>query len=153
MKKRASAKKHKQKKIAIVLSKFNSEVTDGLLKGALQVLRDNNFTDKDIRVVSCPGAFEICFIARKFCESKKYDAVICLGAVIKGHTAHFEFISYAVTHGILQLNLECDIPVIFGVLTCYTEEQALKRSGNDENNKGAEAARAALEMIGLNKSI
>lgn len=153
MKKRGSAKKHKQKKIAIVVSKFNSEITDGLLNSALQVLKENNFSDKDIRVVTCPGAFEITFLARKLCESKKYDAVICSGAVIKGQTAHFEFISYAVTHGILQLNLECDIPVIFGVLTCYTEEQASKRSGNDENNKGAEAARAAMEMIVLSNTI
>lgn len=153
MKKRASAKRKKKKTIAIVVSKFNNEVTEGLLNGALQVLNSNNFTGKDIRIVSCPGAFEISFIARKLCESKKFDAIICLGAVIKGQTAHFEFISYAVTHGILQLNLEFDIPVIFGILTCYTEEQALKRSGNDENNKGAEAARAALEMIGLAETI
>jgi 6,7-dimethyl-8-ribityllumazine synthase len=152
MKKRGSAKKHKQK-IAIVVSKFNNEITEGLLNGALQVLNSNDFSEKDIRIVSCPGAFEISFMARKLCESKKYDAVICLGAVIKGQTAHFEFISYAVTHGILQLNLECDVPVIFGVLTCYTDEQALKRSGADENNKGAEAARAALDMIELTKTI
>jgi 6,7-dimethyl-8-ribityllumazine synthase len=153
MKKRAGTKKQKKNKIAIVVSKFNSEITEGLLKGALLELNKNSYSEKDIYIVSCPGAFEITITAKKLCMSKKYAAVICLGAVIKGQTAHFEFIAYAVTHGIMQLNFEYDTPVIFGVLTCYTEEQALKRSSNDEENKGAEAARAALEMIGLLKSI
>jgi 6,7-dimethyl-8-ribityllumazine synthase len=87
--------------------------------------------------------------AKTLIKSKKYNAVICLGAVIKGETAHFEYISRAVTDGILQLNLKYDVPVIFGVLTCYNDEQAVKRSSADENNKGREAAFAALDMISL----
>ncbi len=140
-------------KIAIVVSEFNNEVTEGLLNGALGELGKNDALPKSAKIFRCPGAFEIPLTAKKMCKSKKYDAVICLGAVIKGETAHFEYISYAVTKGIMELNLEFQIPVIFGVLTCYTEEQALARSGNNENNKGAEAARAALEMIKLLKSI
>jgi 6,7-dimethyl-8-ribityllumazine synthase len=146
-------KKSKPVKIAIVISRFNKEITDGLLKGALIVLTNNNIEDKNTDIIYCPGAFEITLTAKKLCETKKYSAVICLGAVIKGETAHFEYISYSVTHGILQLNLEYGIPVTYGVLTCYTEEQAAKRSGDDSENKGAEAASAALEMIGLIKEI
>ncbi len=139
--------KNKKTKIAIVVSSFNQEVTGGLLNGALKELQQNGIGEKSVKVIHTPGAFEIPLIAKKLCRSKKYDAVVCLGAVIKGETAHFEYISYAVTRGIMQLNLDYDIPVIFGVLTCYTDEQAVKRSSDDENNKGAEAAKAALEMI------
>jgi 6,7-dimethyl-8-ribityllumazine synthase len=140
-------------KIAIVVSEFNVEVTDGLLNGALGELSKNDVLPKAVKIFRCPGAFEIPQTARKLCKSKKYDAVICLGAVIKGETAHFEFISNAVSKGIMDLNLEFSIPVGFGVLTCLTEEQAIARSQNDENNKGAEATRAALDMIKLLKSI
>jgi 6,7-dimethyl-8-ribityllumazine synthase len=87
--------------------------------------------------------------AKTLLKKKKYDAIICLGAVIKGETAHFEYISYAVTQGILQLNLQSGVPVTFGVLTCYNDEQALKRSSSDGENKGREAAMAALEMISI----
>ncbi len=109
--------------------------------------------EKNVKVVFTPGAFEIPLTARALCRSKKYDAVVCLGAVIKGETAHFEYISYAVTKGIMQLNLEYSIPVTFGVLTCYTEEQAIARSKEGEGNKGAEAARAALDMIQVLKGV
>jgi 6,7-dimethyl-8-ribityllumazine synthase len=132
-----------------VLSRFNNNISGGLLNGALEVLNENNVDDKCVDVVSCPGAFEIPLTAKNLIKKKKYDAVICLGAVIKGQTAHFEYISYAVTQGILQLNLDSNVPVTFGVLTCYNEEQAVKRSSADGKNKGREAALAALEMISL----
>ncbi len=137
------------KKIAIVVSNFNKEITEGLLNGALKALKDNGYIEKRISVFRCPGAFEIPFTAKKICETKNFSAVICLGAVIKGETAHFEYISASVTSGISKLNLDYDIPVIFGVLTCFTDEQAIARSGDNPENKGAEAAVAALEMINL----
>jgi len=140
-------------KVAVVVSKFNENVTQGLLEGALKVLAENKIAEKNIKVVMCPGAFEIPLTAKTLCKSKKYNAVICLGAVIKGETAHFEYISYAVTKGIMELNLEYGIPVSFGVLTSYSEEQALERSKDGDGNKGAEAAKAALEMIELLRTI
>jgi 6,7-dimethyl-8-ribityllumazine synthase len=136
-------------KIAVVASNFNNEIADGLLKGALQTFKDNGFKDSAVTVIRCPGAFEIPFVAKKLCESERYSVVLCLGAVIKGETAHFEYISETVSNGIAQLNLEYDIPVIFGVLTCYTYEQAVTRSGNNSENKGSEAALAAIEMMSL----
>jgi 6,7-dimethyl-8-ribityllumazine synthase len=139
--------------IAVVVSRFNNEITEGLLKGANEVLASQGIPENHIKLMSCPGAFEIPLTAKKLCKSKKFDAVICLGAVIKGETAHFEYISYAVTKGIMELNLQYGIPVIFGVLTCYTEEQAKMRSQPGAENKGAEAAKAALEMIKLLRSI
>jgi 6,7-dimethyl-8-ribityllumazine synthase len=149
--------KHKSKekpvKIAVVVSRFNSEVTGGLLKGALTELANHSVEEKNITVVHTPGAFEIPLTAKTLCKSKKYSAVICLGAVIKGETAHFEYISDAVSKAIMQLSLEFGIPVTFGVLTSYTEEQAIKRSSDDENNKGREAALAAFEMIDLLNSL
>jgi 6,7-dimethyl-8-ribityllumazine synthase len=143
----------KKNKIAIVVSRFNGEISEGLLRGALNELHSNGISDKSINIIHCPGSFEIPLTAQKLCKSKKYSAVICLGAVIKGETAHFEYISYAVTKGITELNLTFEIPVIFGVLTCYSDEQAEARSKEGEGNKGAEAARAALEMIKLLKEI
>ena len=154
----AKEKKKKSEKktpgnIAIIVSSFNEEVTSGLLKGALDYLHENNFDDKNINVIHTPGAFEIPLTAKHLCMTGKYCGVICLGAVIKGETAHFEYISNAVTNGIMTLNLEYNMPVTYGVLTCYTEDQALKRSSNDANNKGREAASAVLEMIKLLKEI
>ncbi|MCI0449029.1 MAG: 6,7-dimethyl-8-ribityllumazine synthase [Chlorobi bacterium] len=149
----AKDKKRKSGKIAIVVSNYNKLVTEGLLKGALEVIKESDFDEKDLKIIYCPGAFEIPLTAKHLCESGKYCAVICLGAVIKGETAHFDYISDAVTRGILQLNLEFGIPVTFGVLTCYTEEQAIKRSSNDAENKGREAAQTAIEMIKLLKEI
>jgi 6,7-dimethyl-8-ribityllumazine synthase len=142
-------KKSASLNIGIVISRFNEEITGGLLSGALEVLQENNVNNKNVDIVSCPGAFEIPLTAKTLLKKKKYDAIICLGAVIKGETAHFEYISYAVTQGILQLNLQSGVPVTFGVLTCYNDEQALKRSSSDGENKGREAAMAALEMISI----
>ena len=143
-------KKNKHsRKIAIVVSNFNGEITAGLLEGALKVFKEKGYKDSGIITVKCPGAFEIPYVAKKLCESQKYSIVVCLGAVIKGETAHFEYISDVVSHAIADLNLEFDIPVIFGVLTCYTYEQAVARSGDNQENKGAEAALAAIEMLSL----
>jgi 6,7-dimethyl-8-ribityllumazine synthase len=140
---------NKKIKIALVVSRFNKAITDGLLTGAIDALKKSGVSEQDIKIVYCPGAFEIPLAAQKLCLSKKFNAIVCLGAVIKGETAHFEYIAYAVTRGIVDLNIKFGIPVIFGVLTCYTEEQALRRSSPDADNKGAEAASAALEMVKL----
>lgn len=146
-------KKSKSGKIAIVISNFNKEVTTGLLGGALKTLNINGFETDEITIIHCPGAFEIPLIARELAKAGKYCGIICLGAVIKGETAHFEYISSAVTQGIMDVNLEYGTPVSFGILTSYTEEQALVRSGDNDKNKGSEAASAVLEMIALLKKI
>lgn len=140
-------------KIAVVVSRFNKEITSGLLDGALGALRAGGIDEKNIRVIECPGAFEIPLVAKALCRSGKYCGIVCLGAVIKGETAHFEFISSAVTSGIAKLTLDYNLPVSFGVLTCFTDEQAVKRSSKDAENKGIEAAKSTLEMIELLKSI
>ena len=145
--------KKKNHRIAIVVSDFNPEISKGLLSGAAKALKKHKISGKHIKVFHCPGSFEIPLTAKTICETGKYDALICLGAVIKGETAHFEYISSAVLHGIAKLNLDYEIPVTFGVLTCYTEEQAIRRSSNDDNNKGAEAALAALQMLALLEKI
>jgi 6,7-dimethyl-8-ribityllumazine synthase len=138
-----------KKKIAVVVSSFYKEVSEGLLNGALKVLHENGFADNKINIYKCPGAFEIPFTVKKICESKKFSAVICIGAVIKGETAHFEYIASSVARGISKLNLLYNIPITFGVLTCYTYEQAIARSGDGPKNKGAEAASATIEMMKL----
>ncbi len=149
----AKSKKKRSGNIAIVVSRFNPEVTTGLLKGAMVTLMTNGFKEENITILHVPGAFEIPLAAKQLCLSGKYCGVICLGAVIKGDTAHFEYISESVAHGLMKLNLEMDIPVSFGVLTCYNDEQAEKRSADDEHNKGREAASAVIEMIALLKDI
>ncbi len=146
-------KKSGSGRIAIVVSRFNIEITNGLLSGAMGALIESGIAEKDIKIVKCPGAFEIPLVAKQLCRSGKYCGIICLGAGIKGETAHFEYISGAVTRGIAQLNLEYNIPIAFGVLTCFTDEQAVKRSSNDAENKGAEAAKSTIEMIDILKSI
>ena len=146
-------KQAKNLRIAIIQSKFNREICERLLAGALGCLKENGLGENDIIVVKVPGAFEIPLTAEKLAKQKKYDAIICLGAVIKGETAHVEYISKAVTDGILQTGLTHDTPVIFGVLTAYTEEQAEARAGEKENNKGWEAAEAAIEMANLLKKL
>lgn len=144
-----SKKDNKNLRFALIQSKFNQNICNGLLAGALSCLRQYGFDEKNITIIKVPGAFEIPLIADKLASQKKYDAIICLGAVIKGETAHFDFISKAVTDGILEVGLKHNVPVIFGVLTAYTEDQAEARSGEKENNKGWEAAEAAIEMANL----
>lgn len=146
-------KKDNSYKYAIVVSEFNKDISEGLLKGAIHELKKADISDRNFKIFYCPGAFEIASVVKKICKSKKYDAVICLGAVIKGETAHFEFISFAVVNSLIKLIHEFDIPVTFGVLTCYNYKQALERSSDDENNKGREAARAAIAMVKLLDSI
>src|SRR4030067_1904722 len=139
-------KKVKNLRFAVIQSKFNENICERLLAGALSCLRGYGLDENQIIIIKVPGAFEIPLIAEKLAEQKKYDAIICLGAVIKGETVHFEFISKAAADGILQVGLKYGIPVIFGDLTAYTEEQAEVRAGEKQNNKGWEAAETAIEM-------
>lgn len=132
-------------KFAVVVSRFNPEVTDGLLQGAQQYLGEQEIQIDPQDIFQAPGAFEIPLIASRLARTQRYSGIICLGCVIKGDTAHFEFISLGATLGILQSMLATDTPISFGVLTTYTDEQAHLRSRNDAHNKGREAAAACLE--------
>jgi len=142
-------KKEKNFNFAIVQSRFNEEIGERLLTGALNCLKENGYNENSIPIIKVPGAFEIPLAADKLASQKKYNAIICLGAVIEGETAHFEYVSKAAADGILQVGLKYGIPVIFGVLTTYDEIQAEERSGERENNKGWEAAGVAIEMASL----
>jgi 6,7-dimethyl-8-ribityllumazine synthase len=142
-------KKEKNFNFAIVQSRFNEEIGERLLSGALSCLKENGYNENNIPIIKVPGAFEIPLAAEKLASQKKYDAIICLGTVIKGETAHFEYVSKAAADGILQVGLKYEIPVIFGVLTVYDEIQAEERSAKKENNKGWEAANVAIEMASL----
>lgn len=133
----------------IVVSEWNKEITDNLLQGAVETLLEHGVDEKDIYVRHVPGSFELPFGASTLLEKKKFDAVICLGCVIQGETRHFEFISQAVAHGIMKVSLSEGIPVIFGVLTTDTLQQAKDRSGGVLGNKGTEAAVTALKMAAL----
>jgi 6,7-dimethyl-8-ribityllumazine synthase len=135
--------------IAIAVAKFNAEITEKLLHGAVKALHDHGVADTSIDVVRVPGAFELPLTAKRLAESGKYAAVIALGAVIRGDTDHYDYVCQAAMHGLLHAGLDVDLPVIFGVLTCNTEAQALARAGGTEGNKGADAALAALEMINV----
>jgi len=132
----------------VVVSRFNQAITDALLDGALRVLKKNGALDEDIDIVSVPGAFEIPGAANQMGQLDRFEALICLGAVIQGETPHFDYICSEVSRGIGQLPIELGIPVIFGILTTSTVEQAIARAGA-QNNKGAEAAMAAIEMAHL----
>ena len=138
-------------RIAILVSSFNEEVTGGLARGARDVLRE--FGIREWKEYRAPGAFELPLLAKTLAQSGTVEGVICLGCVIKGDTAHFEFISLGAAVGIQQVSLETGIPVSFGVLTTYTDEQAIVRSRDDAHNKGREAANAALESIRLIREI
>jgi 6,7-dimethyl-8-ribityllumazine synthase len=137
------------KKFAIIVARFNSFISDKLLEGALDTLLRSGALDEDIDVARVPGAFEIPLIAKKMAASQKYDAVICLGVVIRGATPHFDVVVNEVSKGSAQVGLETGVPVIFGVLTTETIEQAIERSGTKAGNKGAEVAVAAIEMANL----
>ena len=139
----------KGKKFGIVLSRFNSFIAERLLEGAMDALVRSGASDKDIEVARVPGAYEIPLIAQKMARSKRYDAVICLGAVIRGATPHFDYVAGEVAKGVAQVSLESGIPVLFGVLTTDTIEQAIERAGSKAGNKGAECAIAAIEMVNL----
>jgi 6,7-dimethyl-8-ribityllumazine synthase len=140
-------------KLGIIVSRFNEFITSKLLGGAIDCLKRNNADDDNITVVWTPGAFEIPAIATRMVQSKKYDAIICLGTVIRGATPHFEYVSAEVTKGIGQLSLKSEIPVIFGVLTTDSIEQAIERAGTKSGNKGFDAAMSAIEMANIFKQI
>jgi len=140
-------------KIAIVASRFNSFIVDRLYDGAIKSLVANNVNRDCITVVKVPGAFEIPVAVKTLLDKDEYDAVITLGAVIRGETPHFDFICNECTQGISQLAIASGVPVIFGVLTVDNSEQAMDRAGDEESNKGYEAASAALEMISVLRQI
>lgn len=134
-------------RIAIIVSQFNEDVTSGLLRGAKLELAERGAVLEAVPVFSAPGAFEIPLIAKKLAETGQFSGVICLGCVIKGDTAHFEYISEATSHGLMNATLETGIPITFGILTTYTDEQAEIRSRDDSHNKGREAAAACVETL------
>ena len=136
-------------RFAIVVSRFNEEITDGLLAGAREALADAGVRDDGVAVFYVPGAFEIPLAAVRAAESGAFAAVICLGCLIKGETMHFEYIAEAVAHGIMRAGMETGVPVTFGVLTTMTDAQAEARAGAGAGNKGREAAVAALDMARL----
>lgn len=134
------------KKFAIVVSRFNEMITQRLLEGALDCLIRHNAKDEDITVLWVPGAFEIPLVAKKLAEDKKYHAVLCLAAIIRGGTEHYHYIASEVAKGVAQVGLQTGIPVIFGVLTCDTIEEAMERAGAKQGNKGWDAALSGIEM-------
>jgi 6,7-dimethyl-8-ribityllumazine synthase len=141
------------KNFALVVSRFNDFVTGKLLDGALDALTRSGANDKNIDIVKVPGAFEIPLAAKKLAEKGRYHAVICLGAVIRGATPHFDYVSAEVSKGIAQVSLESSIPIIFGVITTDSLEQAIERAGTKSGNKGWSAAMAAVEMANLIEAV
>ncbi len=140
-------------KFGIVVSDWNREVTWSLLRGAMETLKKHGATDKNIIVKHVPGSFELTIGGQLIAENEEVDAVICLGCVIQGETPHFSYICQGVTQGITQLNLEYNIPFIFGVLTTLNQEQALERAGGKHGNKGDEAAITAIKMSALQRDM
>lgn len=136
-------------KVGIVVARFNEFITSKLLGGAIDGLKRENVKEDDIEVAWVPGAFEIPLIAKKMADSKKYDAVICLGAVIRGATSHYDYVCAEVSKGVAQVSLSSEVPVMFGVLTTDTIEQAVERAGTKAGNKGFECAQGAIEMVNL----
>jgi len=136
-------------KFAVVVSRFNEFITSKLLSGCMDSIKRHDGDEKDVDVVWVPGSFEIPYAANRLAMSKKYDAVICLGAVIKGDTPHNEYISAEVTKGIALIGLKSGLPVIYGIITAETLEQAIERAGAKAGNKGAQAAQTAIEMANL----
>jgi len=140
-------------KFGVVVSRFNEFITKKLLEGAQDALLRHGVNKEDIEVAWVPGSFEIPLIAKKLAQTKRYDAVICLGAVIRGGTPHFDYIAAEVTKGIASVGLDTGLPIIYGVVTTDTLEQAIERAGTKAGNKGFEAAVGAIELANLVKSI
>lgn len=140
-------------KFCIIISRFNDFIGSKLLSGAIDELKRHGVSDENIDIVKVPGAFEIPLAAMKFAKTKKYNAIITLGAIIRGATSHYEHVSAELSKGIAQVSLQTEIPVIFGVLTTENIEQAIERAGTKAGNKGADAAKAAIEMANLLKLI
>ncbi|MBU1196769.1 MAG: 6,7-dimethyl-8-ribityllumazine synthase [Proteobacteria bacterium] len=143
----------KGKKFGIIASRFNDFITAKLLDGALDALIRSGADDKDITVLKVPGAFEIPLAAQKMVRAGHYDAIICIGAVIRGATTHYDYVCAEVSKGIASVSLESDTPVMFGILTTETIEQAIERAGTKAGNKGFDVAMAAIEMANLTDSL
>jgi len=139
-------------RFGIVVSRYNSFITNRLLEGALDALSRNGAEDRDIEVWKVPGSFEIPLAAKEMVGSNKYDAIICLGAIIRGATPHYNYIATEVTKGIASVSLESGTPISFGIITVDTLEQAVERAGSQMGNKGFEAAVSAIEMVNLFKA-
>ncbi len=139
-------------KVGIVVGRFNEFITSKLLSGALDALNRHGVAEQDVEVAWVPGAFEIPMVARRMVDLAKYDAVICLGAVIRGATPHFDFVAAEVSKGIAKVGLDTGTPTIYGVVTTDTIEQAIERAGTKAGNKGWDAAVTAIEMANLNKT-
>lgn len=140
-------------RVAIVVSRFNEFITGRLLSSCLDTLSRHGVDDQCIEVVWCPGAYEIPFVAKKAAESQRFDAIICLGAVIRGATPHFDYVAGESARGIAQVGLQTGVPAIFAVLTTDTIEQAVERAGTKSGNKGADAAVTAIEMVNLSRAL
>ena len=140
-------------RIGIIVARFNEFITSKLLGGALDTLKRHNVPENSIDVAWVPGAFEISLIAKKMAESGKYDAVICLGAIIRGSTSHYDLVCNEAAKGIAQVSLSSGVPVMFGVITTENIEQAIERAGSKAGNKGSECAEGAIEMIILVRNI
>ncbi len=140
-------------RFGIVVSRFNEFISGHLLSGALDCLKRHEADEEKIEIIWVPGAFEIPLVAKKAVLSKRYDAVICLGAVIRGSTPHFDYVASEVAKGVAQVGLESGMPVIFGVITSDTLEQAIERAGSKAGNKGWQAAAAAIEMADLSAQL
>lgn len=140
-------------KVGIIVARFNEFITSKLLSGALDTLTRHEVKEENIQVAWVPGAFEIPLIASKMAESGKYEAVICLGAVIRGSTSHYDYVCSEVSKGIASVSLKSGIPVMFGVLTTENIEQAIERAGSKAGNKGSECAQGAIEMVNLIREI
>lgn len=140
-------------RVAVVASRYNPKVADGLLKGALLALQELGLAETEVEIYRVPGAFELPLLAQQIAETGKIDAVVCLGVVIRGDTSHFDYVCEGVTQGLMQASLKANVPMAFGVLTTDTEAQALARSADDQHNKGREAALTAVEMALLGKKV
>ena len=140
-------------RFGLVVSRFNDFINKRLMEGALDALNRHGAEDKNISIIKVPGSFEIPLMAKKLADSGNYDAVICLGAVIRGATPHFEYISAEVTKGIAQVALDTGVPISFGILTTDNIEQAIERAGTKSGNKGWDAAISAIEMVNVLKAI
>ena len=143
----------KDMKFAIIVSRFNSLITEKLLEGALDCINRHNGDMANVTIVRVPGAFEIPLVAKKLAKSGNFDAVVCLGAVIRGSTPHFDYVASEVSKGIANVSLETEIPIIFGILTTDTLEQAIERAGTKMGNKGFDAALSAIELVNVMREI
>ena len=140
-------------KFAIVISRFNEFISSKLLSGALDTLKRHDVQEEDIEIFWVPGSFEIPVVAKKIATKKRHNAVICLGAVIKGATPHFDYVASEVSKGIAKVGLDLEMPIMFGIITANNIEQAIERAGTKAGNKGSDAASGALELVNLMKQI